>query len=318
MKRIAAIVLIGTILLTGCTRRSAQPQTYRFPGAFGGTASITARTTDGTAFLQAAQRAQEDLTHMSALLGGGETGHELGLDAVNRFAGQNAVQAAPEVMRYAQELNLWRQRWPDDAEALPLSAVNATFNTIALSAGTMLPGGEIARGYALDYEANSLLPQLQATQATPTPIPTITPASTAAANATPDATLGMPTVSVAPVAMDGLLLTCGGGARAVGATPPGRGWAVPIEAGGQSRTLWLKTGGACILTRDEKPSLQARALAVTAADALTAALLCEQLSGLSIEQGRELLRTRSIASAVWVLDNGSLIRYGSIVLTKLP
>lgn len=309
MKRFASIVLIGMFILTGCAGRTASPQTYRFVGAFGAQTNITARTTDGPAFLQAVQQAEQDLTRMSALLDGPASGHELGLDAVNRFAGQNAVAAAPEVLRYAQAVELWRQRWPQDADALPAVAVDLNYRTVTLATGSALPQGEIARGYALDEAANRLQALLQ-TQAQQAALASVTP--TAAATPTPQATLGPPYIPAAPAALQGLLLQCGGGIRVTGKPPAGRGWALAVDDGNNSPKLWLKTGGACIRTRDQQPSLQWRALVVTAADAMTAALLCDQLSPLTCEQGRDLLRSRSIAAAAWVMDNSAVVREGSV------
>ena len=307
-----SILLIGIFILTGCTGRTAPPQTYRFVGAFGAQTDITARTTDGAAFLQAVRQTEQGLTRMSALLSGPATGYELGLDAINRFAGQNAVAAAPEVLRYAQTLGLWRQRWPEDAGALPAVAVDLNYRTVTLAAGTSLPAGEVARGFALDDGAVQLqsLLQTQARQAAATALPTASPSPSA------QATLGAPYRSAKPAALEGLLLQCGGGIRVAGTPPAGRGWPVAIDGANSSPTLWLKNGGACIRTRNQQPTLAWRALVVTAADAMTAALVSEQLCGLTIEQGRDLLRSRSIAAAAWVLDNGAVVREGSISLTR--
>ncbi len=309
MKKITAFAVLSVILLSGCTAKPT-PQTVRFTGVFGGGGSFTATTNDAGLFVTTARRVQTTLQRLSALLDGGDTGFELGADAVNRFAGQCAVQAAPEVLRYADTLIQWQQRSPEAAAELPTLAGAAAVDTgrgiIALKAGAALPGGAVARGWALDAAANDLLPLMQTAKTTPTP-PALTPAVTDAAGASPAA---------ATPAMNGALLRCGGGVRATGQAPTFRGWPVAVELGGSTRTLWLKSGGACIRTSADDSGLRYRALIVTAADASTAALLCEALDDLSLERGRALLRSMGTADALWVLPDGSQADYGKVRLTS--
>ncbi len=305
MKKITAFAVLSVILLSGCTAKPS-PQTVRFTGVFGGEGSFTATTNDAGLFVATARQVQTTLQRLSALLDGGDTGFELGADAVNRFAGQCAVRAAPEVLRYADTLIQWQQRSPEAAAELPQLAGAAAVDTgrgiIALKAGAALPGGAVARGWALDAAANDLLPMLQTAKTTPTP-----PApTTAAAGASPAA---------ATPTMNGALLRCGGGVRVVGQAPARQGWPVAVELGGSTRALWLKSGGACIRTSADDSGLRYRALIVTAADASSAALLCEALDHLSPERGRALLRSMGTADALWVLPDGSQVSYGRVRLT---